>query len=1052
MVLEGLVAALVQQFCSRFVKGFRKQNLRIELSGEITLTDIELELDTFKSLQLPLEPKRIHVGHLRSNFVAAHFSNQPLHMQAEDVTILLGTPSSLTTPITTTDVLADMDAAHQAKIDWLMRLLADRDDMDASRNSRLPVNSPPTSHGGASRWLQLFLCAFVSLERVHVRVEAGATSAGVRFDAILVQPANKPNPTPSDAPLPEHPTALSKSIQVANASLYVEESRRHAKDSPSHDQTTAVDAADVTTHCIVCVARVEIDLAIHESSMQVQATVSVPPPPVRVNLSLTHLQALCALLHTLDTAIRASLYRRFRPVHRPITARAWWRYAIFATLLQQNDPVFQRPSWPRTINLVLVGLQYTAVRRALQPYIERTPFASKNGYVFNHVERVRVDGVDVPAVPLVMTAALHNLPSAVTCFGNAVFGGLYGVRGMQSTVQSAPRDLSSELHTANAVTTLQRLWSRQLYLDACFRPIVAAKLRLLANEQLRKQEHVRNVAQHTHNKARGALVVTVVECHWRDGGVHSSFFDTGMAFLHIKVGTRGRPYNGPPVPCHRHTTSPSCCSCIAANTTIACVFGQSFEFHLNGTPDEDVVHIVLYDKWIVPYLHQASATASLAIPPCTSTSEPSRHDVALPQDSGHVHVLTTFLPHDDGLVDGDAVQAAVRTHVEQLHQDVQHTWMSWYTPPMPGHAHGVPDAPPPALDTVAVSVPAIHIEIQLGQTAQTSFSMHLHHVTCRRCNNAKADALQVRVDEIQCRSSTPDIPWLRSTTRPALHVALAAATKQHAESTWTLGSLHLTTRVPTMLILYTTVLQWKQVALDVLAMVVAPIYGPFGLWVAPPAVHVPQTPATITTHLALAHVSVCVEEFGTFFAAPSKLLMVTKGNATCITNEAGRPVGSLHWDLWQRFLRHVEWAWNQPDLAGSMDGPSLMDDGHRQPSFLWMAQGISVLKHNSRRGLPQERTLWLGDRSIFIGKSRFKTGGVRELPMHEITQLMAGQSSTALRRTGSRERAALYLTLVHPAHTVSLEFAEVGIRQLAQRTLADVVAASRERNNPRSHA
>jgi len=59
----------------------------------------------------------------------------------------------------------------------------------------------------------------------------------------------------------------------------------------------------------------------------------------------------------------------------------------------------------------------------------------------------------------------------------------------------------------------KRLWWRQLCIDACFRPIIAAKFRILANNQINRSDHKLCITNKLYNEKKGILTITLVDAH-----------------------------------------------------------------------------------------------------------------------------------------------------------------------------------------------------------------------------------------------------------------------------------------------------------------------------------------------------------------------------------------------------------------------------------------------------------------------------------------------------------------------------------------------------------
>jgi hypothetical protein len=177
---------------------------------------------------------------------------------------------------------------------------------------------------------------------------------------------------------------------VTQASFYLE--TRNIYNSASLVPTsiqTLIHAAALPTQLLISPFDWNMDLSIIamttnsniEELSRVQLNMKVDvTTSIYLNLSLAHLTSLLSLLESIDRFIRCSIYRRFRPASLPSLTtsgdcswRQWWKYAISAVLKDLNDPVRQRPTWKNTLNLMLFGLQYTALRRVLAPHLTRRP-------------------------------------------------------------------------------------------------------------------------------------------------------------------------------------------------------------------------------------------------------------------------------------------------------------------------------------------------------------------------------------------------------------------------------------------------------------------------------------------------------------------------------------------------------------------------------------------------------------------------------------------------------------------------------------------------------
>lgn len=85
-MFEGPVRQLLLGYLGKYIKDFHKKQLKITLD-EIVLKDVELELEAFDYLQLPVALKRGHVGRLRIGISWKKLSWDPIviSLELEDV-------------------------------------------------------------------------------------------------------------------------------------------------------------------------------------------------------------------------------------------------------------------------------------------------------------------------------------------------------------------------------------------------------------------------------------------------------------------------------------------------------------------------------------------------------------------------------------------------------------------------------------------------------------------------------------------------------------------------------------------------------------------------------------------------------------------------------------------------------------------------------------------------------------------------------------------------------------------------------------------------------
>ncbi|KDO25277.1 hypothetical protein SPRG_20722 [Saprolegnia parasitica CBS 223.65] len=690
MVLESFLAKIVNKFCSRFVKDFKKENLTISLSGDVCLSDFELNTDEIKDLQLPVELKSFAVGKLHINIPLTHLSTQSIKVDVTDVYVLLGTPS---------DPKWDIDALYvseQSKI-FILQLLLDLFSPPpvAPQGGTPSASSVHIAHGPpkASKSAQMFTPsvvailrnASIALERVHVRFEDGLS--GLSLDTptsfALGCTIKSVNVLPSTQTIGSQDHV--KSAKLNGLAIYfkkdalIEKLPKDAQraafrapfDAPAPVTSGKDDmylleplSADVSVQMTLPVAP---DGSVRPTQVGVKLTV----PDVRVNLAHAHYTYLGSFLDGVDRFDRFTLYRRFKPKDAGKGVkknwRDYWRFAIAAVLIDLNDPVRQRPTWRNTLNLVLVGLQYTAIRRKVLPYLIRQPMDADHHFL-QYREDFKHNALHAHApYDQALSLTIQKLPASITAFGDGIYAGVYGLARIAPAVAAKtttttdvrpPEPVAPALSSAEAEA--KELWHRQLCIDAMFRPVVVAKLRALAVRQVDHKQLTAIAIAKDHNERKGVLTVTLVDATSLSKSMH--------LFPKMKIGRKGAAYTGG----------------LVATDTDNVLFSQTFEFHLEGTANEGNVHIHLFDKW--PMFSQF--VGKFRLPLASLTSQPHTDAVytieaADPKTAGiQLRVLTVFhlgTSSSSPEATYKTSHAMMEATCPEQYAMKTHEWHSWYT-------------------------------------------------------------------------------------------------------------------------------------------------------------------------------------------------------------------------------------------------------------------------------------------------------------------------------------------------------------------------------------
>jgi hypothetical protein len=78
--MNSLVENIVKRFCGRYLKNFSAENVSIGVAGSVSLSHVELKLDSFVDLQLPYQPSRAFIGSLRVDLPLTIGGNFDVHL------------------------------------------------------------------------------------------------------------------------------------------------------------------------------------------------------------------------------------------------------------------------------------------------------------------------------------------------------------------------------------------------------------------------------------------------------------------------------------------------------------------------------------------------------------------------------------------------------------------------------------------------------------------------------------------------------------------------------------------------------------------------------------------------------------------------------------------------------------------------------------------------------------------------------------------------------------------------------------------------------------
>ncbi|XP_071800647.1 intermembrane lipid transfer protein VPS13A-like isoform X2 [Asterias amurensis] len=91
MVLESIVARLLNKYLGKYVKNLDSHNLNLGIfSGRLELQDLQLKPEALHELNLPIELKAGHIGRIIADISWTSLFSDPLEVNIEDVLILAG--------------------------------------------------------------------------------------------------------------------------------------------------------------------------------------------------------------------------------------------------------------------------------------------------------------------------------------------------------------------------------------------------------------------------------------------------------------------------------------------------------------------------------------------------------------------------------------------------------------------------------------------------------------------------------------------------------------------------------------------------------------------------------------------------------------------------------------------------------------------------------------------------------------------------------------------------------------------------------------------------
>lgn len=187
---------------------------------------------------------------------------------------------------------------------------------------------------------------------------------------------------------------------------------------------------------------------------------------------------------------------------------------------------------------------------------------------------------------------MDPMPKHQHSFKNGILAEVYGLIGGVTTNDSSVEGIA------------RKFWLRQLSIDASFRPIVIARLRILADQHAKMLQRRQNCIRAEHIAFPGVLTITL--SHIQGTQLTSNL----STFAMLKIGHKGKAYKGARATelfaKEKKKYMPGECTKL-----LAYQFCQTVEFHVHGSEAESMLYLDFYDEWPLFNKHLGKAKLDL---------------------------------------------------------------------------------------------------------------------------------------------------------------------------------------------------------------------------------------------------------------------------------------------------------------------------------------------------------------------------------------------------------------------------------------------------------
>eukprot|EP00760_Papus_ankaliazontas_P036190 PhM_4_TR823/c0_g1_i1/m.4804/K19525/VPS13A_C; vacuolar protein sorting-associated protein 13A/C len=340
-MLEKYVASALIAWLGKYVDNLAPENLKLSLwAGEGTLGDVWLRSDALDDLDLPFTVGRGLLRSLKFKIPWTALYSQPCECRIDEL-VLVVVPRTRQEY----DALAEVRHEDRVKEHFLdlfeqSRKKNDKKKLDAANEKSDEAAQP----GFMAKLIEVITNnIIISIQKVHIRVEAHGFATGFTLDSLDIHTTNSSGQKMFVPPTPDQ-KYIHKKAKLSQLRMYTD-AEWHVFDAPKNPAEfakmasnrarqgkTSLEPVDATSGLQLTRTSAGVDLAVPYTLV----TLDIPSIAVRIDKhQYLDFLSLGALWVGWDSIAR---YRRFRPAYgvrpkRGEAARQWWRFAIRSVCL-----------------------------------------------------------------------------------------------------------------------------------------------------------------------------------------------------------------------------------------------------------------------------------------------------------------------------------------------------------------------------------------------------------------------------------------------------------------------------------------------------------------------------------------------------------------------------------------------------------------------------------------------------------------------------------------------------------------------------------------------